>query len=188
MLNFGTQLKSMRKDNSFTLQDLADRSKVSKSMISKVERGEVQPTIEVASRLAKGLSVSLSSMLTFDYLPRVEQLEPKDRVTDIDPQTKALSEMISGGDEHEELSWIKKVYPPQTTGVAWPAAEGGEKYFYVLEGEIDVIVAGERYELHTGDALFFDMTCGYQCENKTQKSAEFYVVTKHLREWKEESE
>ena len=43
-----------------TLEDLATRSGVSRAMLSKVERGEKNPTIGIAKRIAHALDTTLS--------------------------------------------------------------------------------------------------------------------------------
>lgn len=47
----------------FTLQDLSDRSGVSRYMLSQIERDEIKPTLQVACQIAEALNVSLSSLL-----------------------------------------------------------------------------------------------------------------------------
>ena len=63
MSYFAEQLKKHRMRLNMSMQTLGDKASVSKSMICKMERGEVQPTIDVAHRVASALSLSLSEML-----------------------------------------------------------------------------------------------------------------------------
>lgn len=49
------RIRSLRQQRGLTLQKLAERARVSKSMISKVERGEASPSAGTMSRLADGL-------------------------------------------------------------------------------------------------------------------------------------
>src|ERR1700719_4409061 len=79
MSYFAKSLKKLRQQFELTMQTLADKAAVSKSMISKIERDEVQPTIDVAARLAKALGKTLSEMLhapqttNVVFLPRQQQ-------------------------------------------------------------------------------------------------------------------
>lgn len=42
--NLGPKLQAIRKEKSLTLEQLAERSSVSKSMLSQIERGQANPT------------------------------------------------------------------------------------------------------------------------------------------------
>ena len=57
------RLKHERAQRSWTLAELADRSGVSRAMISKVERGEASPTAALLGRLSGAYGLTLSSLL-----------------------------------------------------------------------------------------------------------------------------
>ncbi|HKH50941.1 MAG TPA: helix-turn-helix transcriptional regulator, partial [Mycobacterium sp.] len=67
----GDRVQSLRIDRGLTLRDLADRSDVSVSMLSSVERGEKAPTVVVLDRIARGLDVTLANMVAEDHADRV---------------------------------------------------------------------------------------------------------------------
>src|SRR5512134_4178464 len=48
----GKKLKSTRLKNDMTIQELAERSKVSSNMISRIERGLTIPSVEILMKLA----------------------------------------------------------------------------------------------------------------------------------------
>ena len=56
------RLRALRADRALTLDALAERAGVSRSMISLVERGESSPTAAVLDRLAAGLGVTIASL------------------------------------------------------------------------------------------------------------------------------
>src|SRR3712207_9229504 len=58
----GGRVRELRRRRGLTLEDLAGLSGVSRAMISKLERGEKNPTLVVAARLAEGLGVTLSRL------------------------------------------------------------------------------------------------------------------------------
>ena len=59
----GSRIQELRLSQSLTLQDLADRARVSVSMLSSVERGRKAPTVVVLARIAEGLGVTAAQML-----------------------------------------------------------------------------------------------------------------------------
>lgn len=58
----GSIITSLRKEREWSQTDLASKSKVSREMIGKYERGEAVPSIEAAKKIARAFGVSL------DYL------------------------------------------------------------------------------------------------------------------------
>src|SRR5687768_5647283 len=60
--HLATRLRDLRAENGLTLDGLAERTGVSRSMISLIERGESSPTAMVLDKLAGGLGVTLASL------------------------------------------------------------------------------------------------------------------------------
>jgi XRE family transcriptional regulator, regulator of sulfur utilization len=60
----GENLKRLRADKGLSLDAVAKVSGVSKSMLGQIERGEVNPTISTMWRIANGLRVSFTSLVT----------------------------------------------------------------------------------------------------------------------------
>src|ERR687895_1616858 len=59
----GERVRELRRGRGLTLEELAERSGVSRAMISKLERGEKNPTLVVAAKLAEGFGVTLSQLV-----------------------------------------------------------------------------------------------------------------------------
>ncbi|MCC7345992.1 MAG: helix-turn-helix transcriptional regulator, partial [Variibacter sp.] len=64
-----TRLRGLRAAQALTLDALAERSGVSRSMISLIERGESSPTASVLHRLATGLGVTLAALFAEEARP-----------------------------------------------------------------------------------------------------------------------
>lgn len=63
-LDIGSRLHDIRKSRDLTLQDAARITGVSASAFSKIERNELSPTISTMQRIAQGLGVELTSLLS----------------------------------------------------------------------------------------------------------------------------
>jgi transcriptional regulator with XRE-family HTH domain len=79
----GKIIASLRDKKGFSQTELADKSGVSRVMIGKYERGEAQPSIDAAKKIADALEVSLdylvgegiNSKLDKQALKRLQDLE-----------------------------------------------------------------------------------------------------------------
>ena len=60
MVDIGAKLRKVRRDADLTQQQLADRMKVSRTLIAVIETGDYIPGVKVLERVAKALNVSVS--------------------------------------------------------------------------------------------------------------------------------
>ncbi len=63
MLNIGKKIAELRKEKNWSQTDLAKAVDVSRDIIGKYERGEHSPSIEITTKLAEALEVSVDYML-----------------------------------------------------------------------------------------------------------------------------
>lgn len=63
MLHIGKRISELRKEKSWSQTDLAKAVDVSRDIIGKYERGEHSPSIEIATKLAEALGVSVDYLL-----------------------------------------------------------------------------------------------------------------------------
>ena len=60
----GRNIQKIRKKHGMTLDILSEKSGVSKAMLSQIESEKVNPTIATVWKIAQGLDVDISSLLT----------------------------------------------------------------------------------------------------------------------------
>ena len=75
------RLRELRDARGYSLEALAERSGVSRSNISLIERGQSSPTAAVLDKLAIGLGVALASFFD-DGVPSAEPPSPVIRAED----------------------------------------------------------------------------------------------------------
>jgi transcriptional regulator with XRE-family HTH domain len=181
MSQFSESLKKLRTEQSLSMQLLADKANVSKSMISKIERDEVQPTIDVAGRLAKALGKSLSELL--HTMPQVTQIAfiPRDEQAIWVDGSGIKRRNISPVFEGLQVEWLEVELPSGASiRKCSPIKTMTEtKYILVKSGELKIIIDEKNFTLKTGDSLFFESNSNHEFHNETDQSIEFYVVMKH---------
>src|SRR5258705_4299370 len=82
-----SRVRALRTDRDMTLDTLAARCHVSRSMISLVERGESSPTAVVLEKIASGLGVSLATLFDDASAPANPLSRRDDRTPWRDPQS-----------------------------------------------------------------------------------------------------
>ena len=172
------RVRDLRASRGLTLEGLAERSGVSRSMISLIERGESSATAVLLERLATGLNIPLASL--FDAPDQNSQ--PVSRRADQprwrDPGSGYLRQNVSPSGVASPIQ-IVEVEFPRGARVAFDTGARDvrqHQQVWVLEGSIDVSVGDERHELHKGDCLAFVLDRPVAFHNRTRKVARYAVV------------
>ena len=149
------RLSALRQAQGLSLAELAERSGVSKAMISKIERAQSSPTAVLLGRLAAGLGVSLAQLLTPDEGGDTQRLRTRAaQAVWRDPgagylRRQVLERGAAGGIE------LVEVELPRAARVAYPRWSGKpyRQCLWLLEGELQVDYGEERFRLAPGDCL-----------------------------------
>ena len=174
----GLRLKQLRTVAGLTLEGLAAKSGVSRAMLSKVERGEKSPTLTVFVRIAAGLNVSLSTLMGAepDFAEAVI-IRAAERLTFKDPETGFERHVLSPKhvDNGVELL-LHRIPPGKSSGMLPPYNVPTEKLLTVHEGQLTVHTGKSRYDLRSGDSLFFEVREPYRFVNTGKTRCAYYLV------------
>jgi transcriptional regulator with XRE-family HTH domain len=178
------RVRELRAALGLSLDALAGKSGVSRSMISLIERGESSPTAVVLEKLAAGLGVTLASL--FD--PPAAARAPGGRVNPVARRRDQPQWQDPGsGYRRRNVSPPAVPQPMQIVEVHFPA--GGRVAFetggrdvrthqqvWMLEGAIDITLGAERYRLREGDCLAMQLDSPTLFHNPGRKPARYAVV------------
>lgn len=175
------RVRELRDARGWSLDALAERSKVSRSNISLIERGQSSPTAIVLDKLAMAFGVSLASL--FEQSEQVFVPEPSPHCA-----------------RHEQLVWTdpdsgyvrRNVSPPawspiQLVEVSFPpgkqvAYETGvrdadiHQQVWILDGTMEVTAGERQWRLETGDCLAMKLDCPIVFRNTSRKTARYLVA------------
>ncbi len=166
----GPRIRALREAMSLSLRDLAERSGVSAPMLSQVERGETSPTLQVASRIARGLELRLSQLLRLDedgavlVVRRSERRKGPQRAPG--HQYEILTPPLPG--QRAEVS-RHVLAPGAATGGPGdpPIHEPGSRETAVIEsGNVILHCDGAEHRLEPGDSVTFDADLPHRFENR----------------------
>ena len=173
----GVRVKDLRKEAGLTLDELAGRSGVSRAMISKLERGEKNPTLVIAARLAEGLGVSLSRLAGVEERREVVLVPRERRMVLRDPETGFERQSLSPTFAGRGVEFLRNVVPEGSTSGDFPAhRKGVEEHIVVEKGELKATLGGEEYLLRQGDALFFEADVPHRFDNAGSGECAYYLV------------
>jgi XRE family transcriptional regulator, regulator of sulfur utilization len=142
-----------------SLEALSDRARVSRSMLSAIERGLKSPTVLVLDRIATGLDTSLARLLGTETRARLIVMRRRDQKVARDPsgwERRILSPVLPG----VEFEFMRTTLQPNVdAGVFLPHAKGSREYVAIESGTLLLSINDTPYTLNPGDSIYYDGDC-----------------------------
>ena len=159
----GPRIRDLRLRKKLGLVQLGEHTGLSSAMLSKIERGQLSPTLPTLVRIALVFGVELDYFFVTES-PRVAVTRKADRVSLPIPAGSSPSsyvfESLNYSLADRRMDTFLAIFP-----VDGPASEphqhGTEEFIYVLEGTLCVIIDGEHVVLEEGDTAAFDSSVSH---------------------------
>jgi XRE family transcriptional regulator, regulator of sulfur utilization len=173
----GKTVQRLRKAYNLSLSELSEQSGVAKSIISQIERNETNPTLATIWRLAQALDVSIERVLhaTADdpFLDKTSRGETPILVSD---DGKCRLAIIGWLKTVEWLQWYDFRSEPGGVLESDPHQRGSVECLSVLEGELEVEVAGTRENVRAGETLRYRADRPHVIRNRAAEPARATMV------------
>ena len=170
------RLRGERAARGWSLADLAERSGVSKAMISKIEREEASPTAAILGRLSGAFQLTLAALLARAESDDGRLVRAADQPRWRDPETKDVRRQVFAR-PRSPLELIE-VELPAGAEVAFPAASYAfiRQLVWVTRGRLAIVEGGERHELRTGDCFEFGTPADSSFHNESRAACRYVVA------------
>lgn len=173
------RIRDLRARRGLTLDQLAQHSGVSRSMISLVERAESSPTASVLDRLAASLGVTLASLFAQQERIDAPPVSGRDsQPTWTDPETGYLRRNLSPPGFPSRIELVE-VELPGGTRVAYDTgarAAAVDQQIWVLSGAVEVSVGTTVHHLREGDCLAMRLDAPTAFRNRDDTPARYLVA------------
>jgi transcriptional regulator with XRE-family HTH domain len=176
------RVHELRAARSLSLDALAKKSGVSRSMISLIERGESSPTAVVLDKLATGLGVTMASIFEAPAAASRAASGPIARRADQpewrDPASGYLRRNVSPHGVPQPMQ-IVEVHFPAGARVAFEIGARHARVHqqvWVLKGALNITMGTKRHRLGEGDCLAMELDRPTMFYNPTRKTTRYAVV------------
>lgn len=166
----GPRLRALRKQRSSTLEQLAERTGISVSTLSRLESGRRRPTLKLLLALARAHQVPLDELVgaptTGDPRIHTRPVE-RDGVTWV-----PLSRNPEG------LNVFKQIVPvsPQRPERLEQRVHEGHEWLYVISGRLQLALGEQEFVLTDGEAAEFDTRVPHGTANAGRKPLELLII------------
>ena len=172
------RVRALRADAAMSLEALAARCDVSRSMISLIERGETSPTAVVLEKIATGLGVTLGSLFDEPAGAPNPLSTARERVRWKDPQSGYIRRNISPANFPSPIRIVEIEFPAGARVAYETGARDSavSQQIWVREGAIEVTVGKVTHALGADDCLAMQLDAPVTFRNRTRRVARYIVV------------
>lgn len=165
----GLFIRNFRQANNESLQSLADRSGVSRSMISQIESGQKTPTIAVLAKLANSMNIKLEDFVKAPTASNSAKvlIPSKENIVSKRGSVFVCHQLIARSSA--SLIDFYQFYFTEhgKTSFSANAIARTVKHIWVEEGEMTVVLASQKTHVKAGQALTFNASIPHRFENRS---------------------
>ena len=177
MKELGKRIRKLRLERQLTLEQLSGKTGLSKSFLSQIERGLVEPSITSLKKIAKQFGFSVVNLFSNGneanagwgyghtgpesngqsptYIEDVKVVRVDRRKKFALPGSKVMYDLITPDMNRRLEVMYMQVNEGETSGENPMVDPPGEKIGIVLKGSLEVTVGKEVYQLDTGDSIYY---------------------------------
>lgn len=173
--DLGTRVRDIRKSRGWTLKEVALRTGLAISTISKMERGEISLTYDRFMRLAQGLGLDVGELFDSNaegFTMGTVSITRADEAPLHRSETYDYGMLASGVSGKHMVPMVGRIKAHSFSKFEDHIAHPGEEFIYVLEGAITVYLKGkDPISLAKGDSIYFDSGIGHAYVSTSDEDA-----------------
>ena len=175
--HLGGRVKHLRATRAWSLEDLANASGVSRSMLSQIEREQANPTLAVTLRIARAFGLSLGELLELPGAASAITLIRADDHTyhyrsDKDSRIRTLSPL----NLEKDVEFYEVRLQPGGALRSSPHFEGTREFLTVQKGRLRVESGADREELGPGDSASYRADVPHALINEARTEALAFLI------------
>jgi transcriptional regulator with XRE-family HTH domain len=171
-------LKQLRTQRKLTLQDLAEKTGLTKGYLSKVERSQKAPPYSTLTKIAGALDIEVTTILS----KNVQPLEDVKICISRGDRRPVILETDHFSGDYEVLAEGKPgknmepfiIHAP--FDITRTYTHEGEEFIYVMDGQMEFCYGDDTYILNPNDNIYFDSIVPHVGKSLGNKKARLLVV------------
>lgn len=171
------RVKHLRQQRSWSLEQLATASGVSRSMLSQIERNQANPTLAVTCRIAQAFGMSLAEFVEIPaasssiHVIRADDREHLYR-SDESVEIRTLSPL----NLEKDVEFYQVRLKPGGALRSAPHFQGTREFLTVEQGRVRIQSSGDSAELNKGDSTTYRADVSHAIENVGKGEATVFLV------------
>jgi transcriptional regulator with XRE-family HTH domain len=178
LVELAQRIKNLRLDKRMTLEQVASKTGLTRSWLSKVENFRVTPSLSALGQIAFALGVPIAQLVDgLDDKPELIVIRRADRkVVERDrEQSKTVYESLAYKRAERAMDPFLLTVPAGDIG-RQPMGHEGEEFLMVMSGQVEFRYGEENHALNAGDCLYFDGSTKHCLTNPHEIPAQVLCV------------
>lgn len=172
-----TRVKQLRTERGWSLDAFSAACGVSRSMLSQIERGQANPTLAVALKIAQSFGMSLGDLIQSPGATTlIDVIRQNDRRFHYRSDAECEIRTLSPLHLEKDVEFYEVRFKPN--GVLRSAAhfKGTREFLTVQKGKIRVHSADDHADLEVGDSASYRADVPHAIENISRGDAVIFLV------------
>lgn len=179
-LRIARRLAHLRAERAWSLDHVAERTRISRATLSRLERGELSPTASMLGRLCTAYGWTLSRLMADAETLPATLVPARQQTVWKDPESGYRRRTISPPSPTLRGELVEIRLPARAT-VAFETSpvSGLEHHLWMLDGSLRLDVEGTTFDLQPGDCLRYVLTGATRFLNPGTREARYLVAIVH---------
>jgi transcriptional regulator with XRE-family HTH domain len=169
-------LRRLRAERGLTLDELAKRAGVSRSMLIQIEQKRVNPTLAILVRLAQALDVGLAELVELGRQRRVRVISRDDVVQLWSSPGGSSGRLLVGSDQLDHIEFWDWRLEPGDVHEAEAHVMGTAEILHVLDGDLALEVDGESHAATSGESVVFSADADHSYGNHGTRPLHVFMI------------
>jgi len=170
---FGYKMRALRKAQGLSTEALAQSTGKDPDFISRVENGEVTPSVSFLLGVGKAFGIDPSTFLTDEAKVEIREQRLQTQSTRTDNYSY---ETLTPGAEDEHLRGFMITIEPRQAHKPVAYKHEGEEFVYVLEGELELTLAAKTHHLKPGESRHFNSDVPHKLKSLSDEPTRCLVM------------
>lgn len=173
--DIGILIKRLRKSKKMTLKEVSEKTDLSISFLSQLERSLCSVTLHSLRKISEALDVSPSYFFP-DSIQMDKDMIRRGAFRQSEHKSSFIYSDLSGDVSNPIFVPILVTLLPGDKRET-PFSHEGQEFIYVTDGILTIILDNTEYDLFPGDSIHMNSTIPHNWFNKTDKPTNFIFVS-----------
>jgi len=163
-VDVGRRLRGVRTAFGLSQRELAKRAGVTNGMISLIEQDRVSPSVGSLQKILAAFPMTMAEFFTRDMETQETMVFRAADLPNVGTGTIQYC-LVAASRRDRKMSILAETYQPDSDTGEDLLTHSGEEGGVVIEGELELTVAGKTWLLGPGDAYYFDSRLPHRFRN-----------------------
>ena len=172
----GSNIMTERKKHGMSLEDLAEKSGVSKSMLSQIEQEKTNPTVITVWKISRALGVDVQQLMETNNPVNIEVIRSEDASVIYTNDKLCTIKINTPIHTIDNLELYLIFFKPGGVMASMPHYPNTEEFLTVIRGKLKLTAGEKSTLLNQGDTARYKADMEHSIENIGDTLAEAYLV------------